>query len=98
MTSTEIDDATPFRLGLSIVRDRSRRRANIGSAVLALLLAAFVLTENPVGAALLAAAIVSTAARVAHHSEKAHGAENLINSSAPERAAKILAQHESSTA
>lgn len=94
MTSTGIDDATLFRLGLRIVRDRSRRRANIGSAALALLLAAFVLTDSPGGSALLAAAIISTAARVARNSENAHGAEHLINSSAPERAAKILAQYD----
>lgn len=92
MTSTGIDDATLFRLGLRIVRDRSRRRANIGSAALALLLAAFVLTDSPGGSALLAAAIISTAARVAHNSKMAHDATRLSDGTAPERLAEILAR------
>jgi len=91
---TKMDDASLFRFGLQRVRDRSARRANIGSAVVALLLAAFVLTESPGTAVLFAAAIVSTTIRVAHNSKKAHDAEYLINSSVPERAAKILAQSE----
>ena len=94
MTRTGMDDASLFRFGLRLVRDRSARRANIGSAVVALLLAAFVLTENPVTAALFAVAIVSTATRVAHNSKAAYDAERLINSTAPERAARLIAMYE----
>lgn len=86
------DDATLIRHVLRVKRERSMRRANIGSAALTLLLAAFVLTESPVGTALLAAAIISTAARVAHNSKMAHDATRLSDGTAPERLAEILAR------